>query len=699
MISFNIPITHASGRSQVYGWEQQVRNVRFYIGQADEYYRMSRYHLDDKRRPTGDTILGWPECTLRLDVVFTKDQSVNPANAVDDPDLANYQLQPNEVRGYMMCHRVLGDSDNWDDGYLESNAHMIFMDNDQGFQWYTRREIDPKRYVQVGIDAPGVFRASVDLTYNALSSRVVEVNGKDIAVPGTDKVELPAEVNTRILIRSEDGVRSVFNTKSFLRNDITQEVNYPLILNAAPVIAYKPTESGPVSLAMVDGFCGERYGYIETWFKNNVPTKDNGEYVFYCHTTSSWFSINQLKFWISEEELYYGVAMVEYNAGRLKCVMRKFKAADSLPECYNAVQPDFVGEPDDIECTIVFPNAFEPNETTITFYGTSYMNPFGTSNYICLNRGQKDVAEKAIKVSFNVPLTIVRITYANYYSYTHDITYIEKYVDNKLEFTTPEASMVATALYDSGVMGSTNDNLVYKNKQADFEMLPTAPGIATTDNQLVNRKTLINMLSQLGLLPSFTNVSITIRANFDSSWSQIGYLEIYTNSNKRLVPLYVDSTSVNEARKMVFKEYGLDELPENAASDFNGYTGTTTMTVKSLADYELQPGERFATLWLPDSLKDGCTQHTWEQYIDPFYRDGYNGLLWTSWDYNVHSVCKIDFEGEFDYMNVVNRVRFKTVRYTNSKTQVIIKRTQGQEVVHDSGEVAYNNQVMDYRVE
>lgn len=704
---FDIPITHSSGvDGGSYGFEHQVGSLRLYFAEG-QYYRLVKYHLN-QFEPMAETFNSTQLYSLTLDVILSKNQSLDSFHATSIADIDNYQLQPDEVRTKITMFRVVGNNNSGqNDGWIESYFHKIFFDSARRpcAWWYTHYEISPLRYYRVYLP-DDVKTFSVDLTYQKEEARVIRgPTGKTEKLLDANKIiSVPFQKNTKLMVNGEDGLQCLFDTSICVRNDLDNDVNCRLTFNRAPVLAYEPTDDAPASFKHVNEtvyrVVNDNTKDIRQWFDSNVGCTANGELYVYGHCSGSYFSYQWLKLYVSDNEFYFAVARLYSQNGVTKWCLRKFKDGDELSPCPHDLQPNFAMQPGDVEVTILLPNALEEGATTIQYYSEYYSNPFNPNYYLCFYKGTKPDAELAFKI-LPGELNVTRVTYEHNVSYTNDIAFIEYKVGDEVKFKSPIINSTVDSKFDSQeITNNSNKVLTIDSNpvlsgQWKFNQCPTSMAPATHGDQLISYKSLMSILNQIGIVKLCTDVSILIRADFVSTWAQICYLEIYT-ANGRLVPLYQQTLKGTGPIKAVFKWFRNDSLPDNAASDFEATTGKTTITMRDLKGYELQEGEFFANVYLPATLTPGLTESTVESYCDPFYRDGYNGLLWYG-STGVNDVYKIEMNCLLH--EPITRVRFKTARYMNSKAQVKVDYTlAGDRHQYDSTEKNYDNNVFDYQV-
>lgn len=503
---------------------------------------------------------------------------------------------------------------------------------------------------------------------------------------------------TKLAFKSSDNIKCTLDVTSYIRNDADSDVNASLTFNKPAVLNYEAAGNEVISYEQTGRLVDEKTGAIQGWFANQVKPADHNAIMVYGHTASAYQGYCRLKLWVSDTEFWFGVARLSADNNILKFAIRKF-TTDSDPEnCSNTMQPDFEMQEGDRELTILLPEAMPEVSTTVKPYSDYWLNVFSTERYLALKKGSSAGPEPTFKIVLD-GLPVIKVTWDQPKSYTSDMARVEMLnSDGSLAFKSQVINCTVDAAFDSGRISNQASNLVTKtddaviNAKYDFTAgLPTAVGTAVRPEDLCNFQSVLNILTTYGLLETWHDVSILIRANEVTGWAQIGYLELYSPVG-RYVPLYMQKLQDKAAPiKAVFRHFrSYEALPPDAASDFNESTGNTTITVKDLTDYQLGENEIFAEITQPSALGAGASQHDMSDYNDPFYRDSYSGLLWDG-PATVSDVYKIAFEGGM--VDRITRVRFKTARYKITQAQVVVSCSKGN---WDSGAQSLVDDVFDF---
>lgn len=503
----------------------------------------------------------------------------------------------------------------------------------------------------------------------------------------------------KLAVKSADNIKYTLDTSKCVRSDVDSEINASLTFNTPPVLNAEGSGSQVISCDQAGRLVDEKTSDVTEWFKTVVVPVQKSYLLVYGHTTAAWMTFRKLKLWVSDTEFWYGVAIMSSVDGVQTYVTRKFTTEDEIVTCSNSLKPDFEKQEGDRELVIKTAAAFPGGTTSLTMQSETRRNPFSfSSNSLSCKKGTSDLPELAFRIELG-DLPITRLTFEQNKSYMCDAAYVEQRLveDDLLAFKSPVINCTVEAAFDSTQFFNQATKLLLRttNSQIDAQYnfrgaVPTAVNTAVRPNELCNYQAVIGLLTAYGLLKSYSNFSVLIKDDLVSGWSQIGYLELYTPVG-RYVPLYMERLNDGGSPiKSVFKHCKAYELPADAATDFNDTTGKTTITKQDLSEYQLGENEYFAWITLPSTLGDGAKSHEATYYCDPFYRDGYHGLLRDGVK-TLASVYKIEFEGSM--IDRVTRVRFKTVRYTNTQAQVILSCSEGS---WDSGVQAYEGNVFDF---
>ena len=505
-------------------------------------------------------------------------------------------------------------------------------------------------------------------------------------------------VITKLAFKSSDNIKCTLDVTSYIRNDADSDVNASLTFNKPAVLNYEATGNEVISYEQTGRLVDEKTGAIQEWFTEQVKPTDHAAIMVYGHTTSSYQGYCRLKLWVSDTEFWFGVARLSASDGILKFAIRKF-TSDSEPEnCSGTMQPDFEMQEGDRELTILLPEAMPEVSTTVTPYSAYWVNVFSDGRYLALKKGSSADPEPTFKIVLD-GLPVIKVTWEQPKSYTSDMARVEMLnSDGSMTFKSQVINCTVDAAFNSGRIFNQSSNLVTKtddaviNAKYDFTAgLPTAVGTAIRPEDLCNFQSVVNILTIYGLLEPWRDVTVLIRANEVTGWAQIDYLELYSPVG-RYVPFYMQKLQDKTAPiKAVFRHFrSCEELPANAGSDFDEVTGTTTITVKDLTDYQLGENEIFAEITQPSALGAGASQHDRSDYNDPFYRARNFGLIWAG-GRDVTDVYKIAFEGGM--ADRITRVRFKTIRYKITQAQVVVSCSKGK---WDSGAQSLVDDVFDF---